>query len=117
MTENEVVPTPDISEPESYHPNIKKCATVVSQQVCIQADVKIDPSVHVGDIRMFCQDPIIGKCSRITCGHDPCQFIVSQTICVQIPLEFCVATRVDPAGHICAPPDIAPCPRCPEDPR
>lgn len=92
--------------------NCKKCPIVVSEQVCIQADVRIDPKVTVGEIVTFCGEPVIGKCGRVSCSHEPCEFTVSETICVQIPLMFSAETKVDPAGHICGTPETEPCPHC-----
>lgn len=101
-----------VSEPEQLDAAIKKCSVVVSEQICIQADVKIDPKVEVEEIKIFCGDPFIGKCGRVSCTHEPCEFTVSETICVQIPLVFSAETKVHPSGHICGAPEMEPCPHC-----
>jgi len=90
----------------------KECPTIVSEQVCIQADIKICPKVKVGEIMTYCDDPIIGKCARVSCSKEACEFTVSRTICVQIPLFFSAETTVYPAGHICGIPEIEPCREC-----
>lgn len=90
----------------------KDCPAIVSEQVCIQADIKIFPKVKVGKIMTFCDEPIFGKCARVTCSNEPCEFTVSRNICVQIPLIFSAETFVHPAGHVCGIPETAPCHAC-----
>ena len=90
----------------------KECPTFVSEQICIQADIKIYPKVKVGRIVTFCDDPIIGKCARVTCSNEPCEFTVSRNLCVQIPLIFSAETSVCPAGHVCGTPELEACPHC-----
>ena len=90
----------------------KECPSIVSEQVCIQADIKIYPEVKVGEIKTFCDDLIVGKCARVTCSHEACEFTVSKTICVQIPLIFSAETVVYPGGHICGVPETEPCHEC-----
>ena len=90
----------------------KECPTIASEQICIQADVKIHPKVKVGKVTIFCDDAIIGKCARVACSNEACEFTVSRTLCVQIPLLFSAETTVHPAGHICGIPEIEPCHLC-----
>jgi hypothetical protein len=104
-------PDPDHKDPETERAQIK-CPVIVSNQVCIQADVKIDPKVTVGDIKTICSEPRIGKCSQVGCSRDRCEFSIVETIFVKIPLNFSVEAQVDPAGHICGTPEVEPCPRC-----
>ncbi len=92
----------------------KDCPAIISEQVCIQADVKIWPKVRVGKIMTFCDDPMIGRCSRVSCSCEPCEFTVSRTLCVQIPLIFSAETTVRPAGHVCGTPETEPCRECEE---
>lgn len=94
-----------MTDDEAY----KKCYVLIRDQVCIQVDVEIYPKVTIGEIKMFCEEPVIGKCSRVPCSHEPCEFSVCQTICIEIPLAFSAETKVNPAGHICATPEPEPC--------
>lgn len=89
----------------------KGCAVLVNEEVCVEANVKIDPKVHVGKVRAFCEEPMIGKC----CGHEccePCEFVVSQTFCVEIPIALDAEIDVDPSGHVCERPKFGPCRKC-----
>lgn len=90
----------------------KECMTVVSENVCIQADVKIVPKVITGRITTFCGEAKIGKCGYAPCSKDACEFSVSRTLCVQIPLEFSAETFVRPAGIACGEPELEPCRIC-----
>lgn len=110
MLETVFEPVEAVDKP--IKPVYKECPAIVSEQVCIQADIKIYPKVKVGEIITFCDDPIIGKCGRVSCSCEPCEFTVSRTICVQIPLLFSAETVVFPAGHICGAPETEPCPLC-----
>lgn len=90
----------------------KECDTVVSEDICIQADLKIDPKLCVGEIKTFCGDAKIGKCNRMPCQNDSCEFSVSQKICIEIPLKFSADAKVDSVGHICGEPELKPCRKC-----
>lgn len=93
-------------------PLYKECPAIVSQEVCVQADIKIIPKVKIGRVTTLCDEPIIGKCAQVACGKDACEFTVSRTLCVQIPLLFSAETIVHPAGHICGTPEFEPCKPC-----
>ena len=93
-------------------PTHKEFPTIVSEQVCIQADIKIFPKVKVGKIITFCDEAVIGNCGRVACSKEPCEFTVNRTLCVQIPLIFSAETVVCPVGHICGVPEIEPCRLC-----
>lgn len=93
-------------------PACKECPAIVSQEICVQADVKITPKVKVGRVTTFCDEPFIGKCAAISCSKDACEFTVSRNLCVQIPLLFSAETTVHPAGHICGTPEFEPCKFC-----
>ena len=84
----------------------------VSDRVRVQANIKINPKVVLGEIKTFYDEPMIGKGSRISCPQDPCEFLVSQDICVQIPITFSAETTADPGGYMCGTPELAPCHKC-----
>ena len=90
----------------------KECPAIVSEQLCVQADIKIEPKVRVGMISTFCDEPIIGKCARVACSNEACEFTVSRNICVQIPLFYSAKAYVHPAGHISGAPEFEPCRDC-----
>ncbi len=92
-----------------YH---KECDAVVKDEICIQADLKIDPKLCVGEIKTFCGDAKIGKCGRVSCQHDPCEFSVSQKICIEVPLKFSADVKVESIGHICGEPEVKPYHNC-----
>jgi hypothetical protein len=105
----------DESEPTSIQETgaaHDECMTIVKEQVCVQANVKIIPKVMVGRISTFCGDVKIGKCELPACSRETCEFTVSRKLCVQIPLEFSAETFVRPAGHVCGDPELEPCHRC-----
>jgi hypothetical protein len=102
---NELIKFEEVTAVEKDE-NCKKCCVIVNDKVCIQADIKIDPDIAIGEIKTVCEDPIVGKCCRVPCSHDSCEFSVSQTICVEIPLTFLAVTHVVPAGHICGTPEL-----------
>lgn len=112
MSEEIVESFGGVVEEDSHGPSRKDCPAIVSEQICIQADIKILPKVKVGKIETFCDDPIIGKCSRVACSKGPCEFTISRTICVQIPLIYSAETIVIPAGHVCGTPELEPCHEC-----
>jgi hypothetical protein len=107
----EEVETAEVQEAGLDH---KECVTIVSEQVCIQADVKILPKVKVGRVKTICEDAIIGRCARVAC-NEACEFTVSRALCVQIPLVFSADTFVRPAGHVCGEPELEPCRKCDSD--
>ncbi len=111
MSEAEFGTNDTLEELDKGH-TYKECPAIVSEQVCIQADVKIFPKVKVGKISTFCDEAVIGNCGRVACSMEHCEFTVSRTLCVQIPLIFSAETVVFPAGHICGSPEVEPCHPC-----
>lgn len=84
------------------------CDTVVSETVCVQADITISPKVEVGTIETYCVgSPVIGPCQ----GNkvEECTFSVSQRICVQIPLTFSAEASAEPTGIVCGEPALGGC--------
>ena len=83
----------------------------VHETVCIQADVKINPVVTVGEIESFCVGgPNIGACSGLISPTNSCTFAVSQNVCIEIPLTFSALAIAEPTGIVCGTPLIGPCP-------
>ena len=88
-----------------------QCPALVHENVCIQAQVVITPSVTVGDIETFCVGaPVIGACQGSPSPTDSCTFTVSQSVCVQVPLEFTAGASAKPAGITCGAPEPGLCP-------
>lgn len=75
-------------------------SSMISETVCVQADITIIPNVAIGAIETFCiGEPVIGPCSGNLA--EECTFTVSQNICVQIPLTFSVEANAIPRGIVC----------------
>ncbi len=83
----------------------------VHETVCIQADVKINHVVTVGEIENFCVGgPNVAACSGLISPTNSCTFVVSQNVCIAIPLTFSALAVAEPAGIVCGTPLIGPCP-------
>lgn len=84
------------------------CPTTVSENVCLEALVTINPEVTVGEILTFCIGPaVIGPCPGAAVPS--CSFEVSQNICVQVPLLFDAIATAEPIGIVCGTPTTSEC--------
>jgi hypothetical protein len=85
------------------------CPTTVHENVCIGAQITINPLIDVGDIITTCTgDAFIGTCPGIPVPF--CSFMVSQSICVQVPLIFHASVEATPVGITCGGPSTGGCP-------
>lgn len=84
------------------------CITRVSENVCINAEVKITPKVTPGDTITTCRgEAFIGSCDMPL--REYCTFNVSQVICVEVPLTFEAIAYATPNGIACSTPIVGGC--------
>jgi hypothetical protein len=85
-----------------YFGSVAPCEVVAYQEVCLEADIAVDPTVTVGPATVVCiAAPAIHPFGTVTCEPTdvPCGFTVQATLCVAVPVSFAatadpVATRV-----------------------
>jgi hypothetical protein len=88
-----------------------ECPSTVSQKVCVEAKVTVEPKAQVGDVQACC----VGKPQFEECGSKSqgCTYMVSQMVCVRFPLTISATASVKPAGIVCCQPTVKP--SCHED--
>ncbi|TCP56034.1 hypothetical protein EV586_103694 [Tumebacillus sp. BK434] len=94
------------------------CPVTVSDQVCLQADLEIVPSVTTQTISVKCVGgPVLGPCaSPPMTAPTPCRFSVSQVICAEFKLNFSAEAAVRNTSATCEMPALTPCPPTPPPP-
>lgn len=98
---------------------VVNCPVTVSDQVCLQADLEIVPSVTAQTINVRCVGgPVLGPCVAPppTVAPTPCRFSVSQVICAEFKLNFSAEAAVRSTSATCDMPALTPCPPTPPPP-
>jgi hypothetical protein len=101
-----------------YFGSMAACEVLAYQEVCLEADIAVDPTVTVGAVTTACvAPPVIRPFGTVTCvpADVPCGFTAQATLCVAVPVSFAataerVATRVQcqPATELSCLPTAAP---------
>lgn len=88
-----------------------ECPSIVSQKVCVEAKVTVEPEAKIGDVHACCVGkPQFEECRKKSHG---CTYMVSQMLCVRFPLTISAAASAKPAGIVCGKPTVKP--SCHED--
>ncbi|MFD0959662.1 hypothetical protein [Paenibacillus chungangensis] len=86
------------------------CPVTVSNQVCLQADLEVIPSIETETINVTCVgSPFIGRCNGSQ-EPQPCRFSVSQVVCAEFMINFSAIAMVENTSAVCEEPVIGPCP-------
>lgn len=104
------------------------CVAEAHQEMCVDADITVAPSVHAGPVKVACVGrPKLDQC-EVEDEEDPdgqredaggergchpmrnCRFSVRQTICVTIPLIFEATAEAALSTITCETPQPGPCP-------
>lgn len=84
-----------------------ECPSVVSQKVCVEAKVTVEPEAKIGHVHACCLGkPLFDKCGE---KHSGCTYMVSQMLCVHFPLTISASASAKPAGIVCCRPKVEPC--------
>ncbi len=84
------------------------CPSVVSQKVCVEASVTVEPEAKVGEVHACC----VGRPAFEECPKKPssgCTYMVSQMLCVRFPITISATASVRPEGIVCCEPKVTPC--------
>lgn len=106
-------------------PRPEGCMAVANQELCVDADVEVQPYVHPGTARTRCVGPPVvdgcrceddHKCGPgcTRCGgtdncKPKCHFTVRQIICVTVPLLFDAKVDANVSAVRCGIPKPGPC--------
>jgi hypothetical protein len=89
-----------------YFGSLPPCEVTAYQEVCVEADIAIDPTVTVGTVTVTCvRPPAIRPFGTISCtpAEGPCGFTVQADVCVAVPVSFAAAAEPVATRSQCTP--------------
>jgi hypothetical protein len=88
------------------------CRSEAHQDVCIDTDVEVIPTVHAGPVTTKCVEKTVwAPCAHENEGGDHhCRFGVRQVIRVTVPLTFGATAEAKITRTVCHQPKPGPCP-------
>jgi hypothetical protein len=93
-------PKPMKHPPHSVHE--KDCSSAfLDEEICVEAKVKINPDVSIGDVKIECLESTIEPKSKRKGASEECTLYVNQLIRIKIPVHFSAKVEAKEHGVIC----------------
>lgn len=93
---------PNPPKPIKHSDDEKDCSCAfLDEEICVEAKVKINPNVSIGDVKIECLEATIEPKSKRKGASEECSLYVNQLIRIKIPVHFSAKVETKEHGVIC----------------